>query len=405
MSSSTSSSENAGDPRIFRKTLLVILLGMAAALGILRGIAELNNASKEGILGRVTEAQDALPRIIALEEELAMFFGSSMVHAGFSPRLFDQWMAEQGIHLKSFNFGFGGLNPYFQDYLSRRIRDEFVENDRRLKLAMIEFNPFQTTQTRWNGALPAVDSFLTMLATDAELLEIAKQDLTRGIRLFTIRYFRNDISAEIITAQFAQSLQPRPEGSDIPEDEEAAARREEILEALDGRLEEDYPEYDGSEWYWPWQGGPTIPADRSGETVALIQELMRTSLTDRRMDNDRLFRIRTADIIELHFEDLLVESFIRIVKNFQEFSDHVEVILLPRNTDWINYSPEGWKRLEQAIARIERETGIKMLNLQDTPHVTPDMFNDTTHLGRYTGDVAFTRLLADEMASNLKQSP
>ncbi|NNE06813.1 MAG: hypothetical protein HKN15_13915 [Xanthomonadales bacterium] len=401
MSSSTSSSERAGDPRIFRKTLLVILLGMAAALGILRLIAELNNASKEGILERVTEAQEALPAIIALEDELAMFFGSSMVHAGYSPRLFDQWLAEKGITLKSFNFGFGGLNPYFQDYLSRRIRDEFVANDRRLALAMIEFNPFQTTKTRWNGALPAVDSFLTMLATDAELLEIAKEDLTRGVRLFTIRYFRNDISAEIITAQFAQSLQAPPQRSDIPVDEEAAARRDEILEALEGKLAEDYPDYNGEEWYWPWQGGPTIPSDRSEETVALIQELMHTGLTDRRMDNDRLNRIRTADIIELQFEEILVESFIRIVENFKEFSDHVEVILLPRNTDWIDYSPEGWKRLEKIIARIERETGIKMLNLQDTPEVTPDMFSDTTHLGRYTGDIAFTRLLADEMARSL----
>ncbi|NNL94246.1 MAG: hypothetical protein HKO64_01355, partial [Xanthomonadales bacterium] len=313
----------------------------------------------------------------------------------------DQWLAEKGITLKSFNFGFGGLNPYFQDYLSRRIRDEFVANDRRLALAMIEFNPFQTTQTRWNGALPAVDSFLTMLATDAELLEIAKEDLTRGVRLFTIRYFRNDISAEIITAQFAQSLQAPPQRSDIPVDEEAAARRDEILEALEGKLAEDYPDYNGEEWYWPWQGGPTIPSDRSEETVALIQELMHTGLTDRRMDNDRLNRIRTADIIELQFEEILVESFIRIVENFKEFSDHVEVILLPRNTDWIDYSPEGWKRLEKIIARIERETGIKMLNLQDTPEVTPDMFSDTTHLGRYTGDIAFTRLLADEMARSL----
>lgn len=401
MSSSTSSSE-AGDNRIFRKTLLVILLGMGAALAILRGIAEINDASKEGILERVTEAQEALPRIIGLENDLAMFFGSSMVEAGFSPRLFDQWMAEEGTNVKSFNFGFGGLNPYFQDYLSRRIRDEFVANDRRLKLAMIEFNPFQTTSTRWNGALPTVDSFLTMLGTDKELLEIAKEDFTRGVRLFTIRYLRNDISAEIITAQFARSLQPRPQESDIPENEDAIARRNEILEALDGKLEEDYPDYDYSEWYWPWQGGGTIPSDRSEETVVLIQELMGTYLTDHRLDNDRLFRIRSADIIELQFEELLVESFIRIVENFKEFSDHVEVILLPRNVDWIDYSPEGWKRLEQTIARIERETGITMLNLQDTAAITPDMFLDTTHLGRYTGDIAFTRLLVDKVSGNVE---
>ncbi|NND43782.1 MAG: hypothetical protein HKN58_00560 [Xanthomonadales bacterium] len=375
------------------------------ALLVLRIISDLNNANKEGILARVHEAQMAVPRIIALEEDLAMFYGSSMVHAGFSPRLFDRWMAEEGIELRSFNFGFGGLNPYFQDYLSRRIRDEFVARDRRLELAMIEFNPFQATQTRWQGAQPIVDSFLAMLATDRELFEITKQDLRHGIRLFTIRYFRNDISAEAITAQFAQPFQPRPQESELPEDEVMAQRLDEVLEALDGRFEADYPDYDGEEWYWPWQGGPTIPDERSEETVRLIQDYMHLLLTDRRLDNDRLFRIRTADIIELRMEPLLIESFIRIVENFKQFSDRVEIVLLPRNRDWIEYSPGGRERLERAIATIEQATGIRMINLQDAPEITPDMFVDTTHLGRYTGDVAFTRLLADIMATRMARDP
>ncbi|MDX1460225.1 MAG: hypothetical protein R3348_04140 [Xanthomonadales bacterium] len=402
MSSSTSSSERQADPGIFRKTLLVILLGMAAALVLLRIVTELSGANKEGILGRVNDAQLALPRIVEQPEDLVMFFGSSMVHAGFSPRMFDRWMAERGITVKSFNFGFGGLNPYFQDYLSRRIRDEFVANDRRLKLAMIEFNPFQTTQTRWRRALPAVDSFLAMLATDAELFEIAKQDLRRGIRLFTIRYLRNDISAEIITAQFARGLQPPPQSSEIEEDEEAAARRDEILEALEGRFEADYPDFDGSDWYWPWQGGGTIPSERSPETVQLIKDLMHVQLTDRRMDNDRMNRILTADIIELRMEETLIQSFINIVENFKQFSDEVEIVVLPRNRDWIDYSPEGWRRLEQTIERIERETGITMMNLINEPSITPDMFSDTTHLGRYTGDIPFTRLIADRVSHRLQ---
>jgi len=91
------------------------------------------------------------------------------------------------------------------------------------------------------------------------------------------------------------------------------------------------------------------------------------------------------------------------VKNFQGFSKHVEVILLPRNRDWIEYSPQGKQRLANVIARIERETGIKVRNYQDAPEITPDMFTDTTHLGRYTGDIPFTRLLADDMIEVLSR--
>lgn len=408
MSSSTSSSNEpsshmGGSRRIFGKILLTIIVGMVTALGLLRVFTDLNNASAETILGRVMEAQAALPRILEQEEDLVMFYGSSMVQAGFSPRMFDRWLAEEGLETKSFNFGFGGLNPYFQEILSRRIVESFEGADRKLELTMIEFNPFQTTQARWNGAIPVVDSFLTMLATDRELYEIAKTDLRRGIRLFNIRYFRNDISAEMTTNFFGRSLQANPELSTIPEDEEATKRQEEISELLDGKLAEDYPDYDGEDWYWPWQGGGTIPPDRSEQTVELIKELIRLNLTEENLDNARMNRIRTADIIDLNFEELLVEAFIQLVKNFQTISERVEIIMLPKNNAVIKNPPEALLRQAAVMKRIENETGIKIRNMQDVPEITPDMFSDASHLGRYTGDIPFTHLLADEMAPVLKQ--
>ncbi|MFT5138841.1 MAG: hypothetical protein ACI9H8_000528 [Lysobacterales bacterium] len=404
MSSSTSSSDDALSRRLYGKILLAVLVGMIAALGLLRLFTDLNDASADTILGRVGQAQAALPVIIDEEKDLAMFFGSSMVQAGFSPRMFDLWMSEKGLQISSWNFGFGGLNPYFQEILSRRISEQFVARDRKLKLVMIEFNPFQTTQNRWNGALPLLDSFMTMLATDQELFDIAKSDMTRGVRLFTIRYLRNDISAEMVTQFFGESLQERPQESTIAEDEAMTERRNEINELLDGKLAEDYPDYDGEDWYLPWQGGGTIPMDRSEQTVDLIKELIRTYLTDRNLENDRLGRIRSADIIELQFEELLVESFIQLVKNFQQISEHVEIILLPVNRDWIVNSPSGKQRLANTLERISRETGITIRNMQDVPEITPDMYSDTTHLGRYTGDIPFTRLLVDEIEPLLKNN-
>jgi hypothetical protein len=404
VSSSTSSSDDALSRRLYGKILLAVLVGMIAALGLLRLFTDLNDASADTILGRVGQAQAALPVIIDEEKDLAMFFGSSMVQAGFSPRMFDLWMSEKGLQISSWNFGFGGLNPYFQEILSRRISEQFVARDRKLKLVMIEFNPFQTTQNRWNGALPLLDSFMTMLATDQELFDIAKSDMTRGVRLFTIRYLRNDISAEMVTQFFGESLQERPQESTIAEDEAMTERRNEINELLDGKLAEDYPDYDGEDWYLPWQGGGTIPMDRSEQTVDLIKELIRTYLTDRNLENDRLGRIRSADIIELQFEELLVESFIQLVKNFQQISEHVEIILLPVNRDWIVNSPSGKQRLANTLERISRETGITIRNMQDVPEITPDMYSDTTHLGRYTGDIPFTRLLVDEIEPLLKNN-
>ncbi len=388
--------------KTFLKITLAITLGMGLSIVILRGFLELNEANKEGILGRVIQAQNALPKMVKEPQDLVMFFGSSMTRAGFSARVFDRNINAMGNNIKSFNYGFGGLNPYFQDFLSRRIAESFIDDDRRLKLALIEFNPFQTTQTRWNRAKFTVDSFLTMLATDKELFDIAKSDVTRGVRLFNIKYLRNDISAEMITSFYGQEMFPSKRTEVFEDDEETVAAAREIGAELSELFEKEYPDFQGEEWYYPWQGAGTIPEERSEHTLQLFQDYYKVTQTEAAMKNDRLSRIRTADIEEMHFEPLLIESFIRIVKNFQRFSDKVEVVMLPRNTRWIHYSDEGKLRLADTIKQIELATGITIVSHQELEEVNPDMFLDSTHLARYTGDIAYTDFLVKQYAKDLK---
>lgn len=413
MSSFTSSSEqtfnkgaqNMNDVQssraIFTRVFAVLTGGMGLALTVVFLLNILQDASKETILARVNESQLALPEILSEPEDLVMVYGSSMVRAGFSPRQFDAAMKEQGKSVKSFNFGFGGLNPFYQDIYSRRIGEAFIEQDRRLKLAVIEFNPFQATQTRWGRAQFTIDAFLTMLASDEELLEIAKQDLTRGIRLFTIKYLRNGISAEMITGYYGREIFPPRRPEQLKEAQEITDKRRELGRQLSKKFEEEYPDYNNQEWHYGWQGGGTIPEERSEETLKLFEEYYATMQTDERMKNFRQGRVLSADILELNMEPLLVESFIGIVENFKTFSDKVEVVMLPRNTRWINYTPEGQARLNTAIDKIEQATGITIRNHQDLNVINPDMFGDATHLQRYTGAVAYTDYLVEQYSEDL----
>lgn len=400
MTSSTSSSR-----KIFAKIFLVITLGMAVSMALVRLFTWLNGVSGEQFLGRVLEARAALPRIVAEPDPLVMFYGSSMTQAGFSARQFDREMAERGVRVKSFNFGFGGLNPYFQDFLARRVREAFEAEDRRLELALIELVPFQLTQTRWQGAEPLVDSYLGMLASPRELGEMLLDDPTRAIRVFNIRYLRDSVSAEMITFHFGQGLRLPEPTSDLPEDEQIQERMDELGQQLNERFEQDYPDYAGENWHYGWQGAGTIPEERSEETRELFRQYYDAIRNPRRMDGDRLWRIYSADIVELRFEELLVESFIRIVETFKQFSDRVEVVLLPRNAKWIQYTPEGAARLEALIERVSRETGVPIRNYQDHQAFGPEMFGDTTHLSRYAGDVTFTSLLVDQYAPLLGAPP
>ena len=400
MSLSISNSNQQGkssmtSQKLYGKAILAIGLCMAMALLSIHFILQGMGVNSQGVLGRVTESRAALPKIVTEPNEVVMFFGSSMTRAGFSPRKFDADLAEQGKQVKSFNFGFGGLNPYFQDFLSRRIADEFNKENRKIKLAMIEFNPFQTTQTRWSNASPVLDSFLTLLASDAELMEIAKTDVTRGIRLFNIKYLRGSISAQMITSFFARELFPPQAHQTFKDNDEIIAERRRLGRLLGEKFAEEYPNYKGEEWSYDWQGGGTMPQERSTETLAIFNDYYRVTQTDNAMKNDRLSRIRSADIEELNFEPLLVEHFINIVKNFQRVSQNVEVMMLPKNSKWIKTTPEGEKRLAAVVKQIEEATGIKMQNHQNLPQITPNMYRDTTHLSRYRGDIAYTDYLVE----------
>jgi hypothetical protein len=407
MNSSISNSEQLNTEhktsrKVFGKAVFAIGLSMLSAMIIIRLILISMGANTQGVLGRVTESRAALTQIVKDPDELVMFFGSSMTQAGFSPRKFDAALADLDKNVTSFNYGFGGLNPYFQDFLSRRIVEDLEDNERRLTLTMIEFNPFQTTSTRWNRAKPVLDSFLTLLASAPELLEIAKQDITRGVRLFNIKYLRGNISAEMVTTFFGREIFPAQGGQKYKDDEETITERRRLGQLLNEQFDKEYPDYKDSEWSYEWQGAGTIPEERSAETMAIFDDYYKVSHTDARMKNDRLSRIRSADIEELHFEPLLVEHFINIIKNFQGVSDNLEVIMLPKNAKWIKTTPEADKRLAEAIMEIERATGVKVRNHQDISEITPSMYRDTTHLSRYKGDIAYTDYLIDQYAGLFK---
>jgi len=389
------------DRIVYAKIIFAIALCASTTVAVMHGFLSVVDAKSGGVFSRTTLARDALTQIINEPNDLVIFYGSSMTRAGFSPRKFDKDLKEKGKNIKSFNFGFGGLNPYFQDFLSRRIKDEFQQQDRKLKLAMIEFNPFQTTKTRWNRAVPVVDSFLSMLANDSELLEIAKQDITRGILLFNIKYLRDNLSSEIITSSVGREIFPPYQWEQFKDSEETKNARREISNKVNKLFEEDYPDLNYQDWMYTWQGAGTIPEERSEKTLKAFDVYYPLIQTDAQMKNDRLSRIRSADIEELHFEPLLVESFIQTVKNFQQFSNHVEVIMLPRNTKWISNTPEGKKRLVAAIQQIEKATGVKIRDHQNLDIINPSMFRDTTHLARYRGDVIYTDFLVEQYQDSL----
>jgi hypothetical protein len=386
--------------QIFLRIFLTILIGMGAAMGMVRGFTMAMGADAQELLGRVLEGQEGLKRLLVEDDkDLVMVFGSSMTDAGFGPREFDQHIAEMGGSVSTWNFGFGGLNPMFQEFLARRFVDDFNAHDRRLKLLLIEFNPFQTTKTRRNRAVAIEEPYMSLLSSPAEIWDRTLEDPASGLRIAEIRWLRDGVSAEAITTYFLSEPFQEPAGEldpGIEEDEAVAERIGEIGEAYFPMFEEEFGEFADCDWCYDWKGGNALRSERSDELNALLAEYYSLVQSDYHMASDRLSRIRTADIEELDFEEDLVVAFIGLVNALAEVSDNIEIIILPKNDDWIKNPPEALQRLHDVVARIERETGVKVRDFQKIDAVTNDMFSDTTHLNGLDGLDAFTRFLAEE---------
>ena len=406
MPSSTSSSDSifeeayqttdpSGRLRVAIRTLLAGVLVFGGVVGIYNGLLSLIGDYN----GRVVGQLEHLPVVVGENRGKQKVFvvGSSMVQAGFEPTVFDQATREKGVETISYNYGVGNLDPNYQELITRRIREQFLRGDEKLALTLIEFNPFQATQVRSVFGSITADQNIAVLASDAELWEITLDDPTRGVRLFNIRYLRDGLSAELITSATAL-LNQAPNTS--TEAYRIADRQSDELWARFNELRNTDTTIQGSsQWNVDTRGGRIDKSKLSAEALDALGQWAASRRYAGFMESDLARRVRGADILELKFDDRSIVAFIAMVRDLQVVSDHIEVILLPRNTDWVNYAPDVQRRLDAVLRRIEVETGVFVRDYQVDPRIRPEHFQDTTHLSYYDGIDVFTRMLANDYLS------
>jgi hypothetical protein len=371
---------------------------------------------------RLREALAALPEVAAHPgatgdtgetSDTALFFGSSLVWNGFSPEIFDARLDEHGVQLASFNFGFGGLNPEIQLLLARRIRAAFEAEGRRLRLALVEFNPFQSTRARAREDERVRDQHRMMLATPAEIARLALESPDRGARYFTGRYLRNSISPEAVTAAFGgivsgigELVEAGARGADQgsagaagarPSPEERAQMDTRTGAALDFRLgllevHRGIPPM----WDLEFRGDPQFDHPETHEALEILSRP-----ADWELREDLARRIRCCDIEELRFDERLVADFIALLGELAAVSERTEVVLMPVNHAWVKRSPAALERLREVVRRIARETGLPVLDFQSPPSFDASHFWDATHLTPSGGMRAFSVFLADHYVPSL----
>ncbi len=357
---------------------------------------------------RLREAVGLLPEVAETPGPAALFFGSSLVYVGFSPAVFDARLEEHGVDLRSYNFGFGGINPSIQRVLARRVRLAFEEQNRTLALTLVEFTPFQATEARARSNARSREQSLMMLATPTDILHLSLESPERAARTFVVRYLRMGLTAEAMTQVFgglATTLLSAvlPSGAaalELPPEEVQAQR--EVQQAGLGLLVGLAKVYGGKPDPWDpeFRGELRLIFPETREHVLRLMQQ-----TPSAFQSDLENRIRCCDIVDLGFDDALIDDFIATVRELAAISERVEVILMPKNAAWVKNPPEALARQSEVLDRIQRETGVPIADFQTLPGFDGSRFRDSTHLTSHEGKPEFSRLLADHYAPALRAPP
>lgn len=414
MTSSTSSSEHASLPlsngRAGLLMILIALLVLGPAVLFVRGFTGLAEKSGGDVFGiqRIRSVHAQMDYMAQQAGPTVLVFGSSLTNEGFSPRHFDrQAEAMLGTDITSFNIGMGNMKPSYQLLLAKRLREAHERAGRKAALSIIELTPFLLTEKR-NAFRPFMTEQVTaVLMSREELMQELWRDPERFARLFTIKYLRDGISAEAITGGLrfligsAQSQVPLI--ASLGQDQIALITEQRRLQGeLNRQIGQQHPDTRKSiVWNPATQGGLIDMEDLSADTQDLARQLVRMMRDPGTLQRDARDREECCDIRHLVFDASMVDEFVAIVEEFKQFSERVEIVLMPTNHTLIGPTPDALARQQQVLQQIAARTGVPLLDYQQHPQFAADDFYDATHLSLDSGKPRFSALLARDLADEL----
>ena len=382
------------------KTFLCGLIGTIVVVGLFNILLDVTGIGARGN-DRVFESLDHV-RAIASEhtnKKKALVLGSSVTQVSFSPYEFDRRLGEHGIEMMSYNYGFGGLNPKIQEVFSRQFIENFksANTNEKLDLAILEFNPFQTTIARKNLDAYIEDRNFSLLMSGKQILAMIFDDPTRAIRLLNIKYLRQGFSAELLTNGFGSMIVGMPRIGGSPEYDQYQAELNVIEEKYETAREKEIPgNFNRGRWFKDMRGGRMNIHGLSPDTFSLLQQVEVKKQNPMRMQSYVDYRVFCCDILELHFDQELLDRFIDLVNNYKEISHNVRVLLYPIHQEYILYSPETQARLKTALDYISQKTNVPVDNFQLIPEINTSHFVDESHLTISDGTVIFSEYLAEK---------
>lgn len=388
--------------RVALQTLLLgggaLMLGMFLVRALVSYVE--HQAPSPFSIERIKASAEAFPAVRdatrRAEDKTVFVLGSSLVEFGFAPDVFDRQLREQGIEATSYNFGYGNADPSIHYLFAKKMAEIFADDPKTIDLVIFEFTPFQTTKAREQSGKKLDQAVKAILSDNRDLLTMAITDPKQAIDLFNIKWVRNGVPSDAITALLGKIV-PTDRKVAIVDPEQPPVSAQ-ALQLYQGIVRERSAQGHPGEWFVQDRGG--LPSEVSDDTYQLALKVTSRLQNPQRMIADRLDRLRCCDIEGLDFSDSLVNQFIDAVKQAQTVSKRVDVLLMPRNQELIQLTAKGRQNLKVVLEKIRHETGATIVDLSELPLYKREEFFDSDHLSLFGGRLRFSRELAEHYAND-----
>lgn len=374
---------------------LVIVLAMLLVNG---GIALLRHQSLNPFsVQRIQTAADNLDVALSIADddprEVVYVMGSSLVHFGFSPDLFDAQLNAAGQPTVSYNFGFGNADPSIHVKFARKLARTFEDHPGKVDRIIYEFAPHGSTFQRAATSGQLDHATTAVLSSWNDLTAALTTDPEEGFALLNTRLFRSGVPAEAITHMLSMPIKVA-QMDDTVKNQPEPEPMDNLGWELFNQLRQDWPEsIPLGGWSDQYRGG--FPPTASERALTLSAEVMKRMQDPVRMERSRQQRISCCDMLELNIDPQMIRDVIQTLKYAQAVADDVDIVLMPLNQDIVTISDQGMRNFRDAMAQIVAETGVDVIDMYQTPYLGLEYFFDVDHYTIFKGRKKVTDLMAE----------
>lgn len=373
-------------------TIALAMLLVNAGIALLR-YQSLNPFSVQRIQTAAANLDAALALPADDPREVVYVLGSSLVHFGFSPDLFDAQLNRSGRPTVSYNFGFGNADPSIHVQFARKLARTFAEHPGRVDRIIYEFAPHGSTFARAATSRQLDHAATAVLSSWGDIADTLRSDPEAGFELINTRVFRSGVPAEAITHMMSMPIkmqQLEATVKDRPEPEPMGDLGWDLFHQLRADWPESIP-FGG--WSEQYRGG--FPPSASDRALELSEAVMARMQDPVRMERSRQQRIACCDMLQLRIDPNMIADVIQTIKYAQQVAADVDIVIMPLNQDIVEITASGMANFDRAMDQIVAATGVEIIDLYKTPRLGIEYFFDVDHYTPFKGREKVTGLLAD----------